>query len=71
MVANDQCPRCHQFWSKTGSEHFNSDIKVVIVVSVFTLGVGLIFGIPVMLWRGITGFYNPNRHFCYNCNNQW
>ncbi len=66
-----QCPRCSSYWTKSGAEHFNSDFKSMMVISLLTLGAGFIFGVPAMLWRAATKNYKRNRHFCYQCHHQW
>lgn len=68
---NEQCPRCRSFNTISGEKKLTEDIKIGVVITICTLGLGLLIFIPVMGVTALQGHYSPAYGHCHNCGNEW
>jgi ssDNA-binding Zn-finger/Zn-ribbon topoisomerase 1 len=66
-----ECPKCRSRNTVSGSKDFNQALSTILVLCIVTVGVGLIFAIPYMIFQAATGAYAPNRYWCVNCKHVW
>ncbi len=66
-----ECPKCRSRNTVSGANDLKKALSVTVVVGIFTVGIGLIFTIPYMLFQAATGAYAPNRYWCVNCKHVW
>lgn len=66
-----ECPECRSRHTTSGKDELKNDIPSAILISIFTVGAGVVFWIPWLLIRAALKYYDPNRYWCVTCKHVW
>ena len=71
MKNSKQCPNCRGFHTENERDYLPTDITAGIIISIVSFGVGLLFWVPFIAIKAMSGKYNEHANHCHTCNYRW